>query len=51
MDSSHTASLQSKHQGLEQRIREEMNRPIPDNATLQTLKRQKLRIKEALSQH
>lgn len=49
MESSHNAALQSKHQGLEQRIREEMNRPIPDDAILQTLKRQKLRIKEELN--
>ena len=49
MDSSHTAALQSKHQGLEQRIREEMTRPVPDNAILQSLKRQKLRIKEELN--
>lgn len=49
MDSSHTAALQSKHQGLEQRIHEEMTRPVPDNAILQTLKRQKLRIKEELN--
>lgn len=50
MDSSHTAALQSKHHGLEQRIHEEMNRPFPDNSILQTLKKQKLRIKEALTQ-
>jgi len=49
MESSHTAALQSKHQGLEQRIREEMTRPVPDNAILQTLKKQKLRIKEELN--
>jgi len=49
MESSHTAALQSKHQGLEQRIREEMTRPAPDNAILQTLKKQKLRIKEELN--
>jgi hypothetical protein len=49
MESSHTAALQSKHQGLEQRIREEMTRPAPDNAILQSLKKQKLRIKEELN--
>jgi hypothetical protein len=49
MDSSHTAALQSKHHGLEQRIREEMNRPAPDHTILQTLKKQKLRIKQELS--
>jgi hypothetical protein len=49
MESSHTVALQSKHQGLEQRIREEMTRPVPDNAILQSLKKQKLRIKEELN--
>ncbi|WP_082384646.1 DUF465 domain-containing protein [Erythrobacter sp. SG61-1L] len=49
MDTSHLVALQSKHEGLERRIREEMNRPSPDVATLQVLKRQKLRIKEEMS--
>ena len=48
MDSSHAAALQSKHEGLERRIRDEMSRPAPDETILQTLKKQKLRIKEAL---
>jgi hypothetical protein len=50
MDSSHVDALQSKHQGLERRIREEMNRPAPDDTILQTLKKQKLRIKEELNE-
>jgi len=48
MDSSHAAALQSKHEGLERRIHEEMNRPAPDEAVIQTLKKRKLRIKEEL---
>ena len=48
MDTSHVSSLQLKHAGLEKRIDEEMGRPMPDNATLQTLKKRKLRIKEQL---
>ena len=51
MDSSHTSSLQLKHAGLERRIEEEMSRPAPDNAMLQALKKQKLRIKEQLQPH
>ena len=50
MDTSHVSSLQLKHAGLERQIQEEMNRPLPDNAVIQTLKKQKLRIKEALEQ-
>ncbi|WP_126172969.1 YdcH family protein [Altericroceibacterium xinjiangense] len=49
MESPHVAALQAKHQGLERRIREEMNRPAPDVDTLQSLKKQKLRIKEAIT--
>jgi hypothetical protein len=49
MDSSHVAALQAKHEGLERRIHEELSRPAPDSAIVQTLKKQKLRIKEELS--
>ena len=49
MDASHVAALQAKHEGLEQRIRDEMSRPAPDSTMIQTLKKQKLRIKEELS--
>ncbi|OZA91786.1 DUF465 domain-containing protein [Altererythrobacter sp. H2] len=45
----HTDALESKHAGLESRLREEMSRPIPDAARVQALKRQKLRIKEELA--
>ena len=45
----HTHALQSKHAGLEARLREEMSRPAPDAATVQVLKKQKLRIKEELA--
>jgi hypothetical protein len=49
MESSHVAALQAKHEGLEQRIRDELSRPAPDTTMIQTLKKQKLRIKEELS--
>jgi hypothetical protein len=48
METSHVSSLQIKHAGLERRIEEERGRPRPDNAMLQLLKKQKLRIKERL---
>ncbi|OYW45652.1 MAG: hypothetical protein B7Z08_11830 [Sphingomonadales bacterium 32-68-7] len=51
MESSHVSALQAKHQGIEQRIREEMARPAPDSATIQALKKRKLRLKEAISAH
>ena len=50
MDTTHVAALQAKHEGLEARLRDELSRPAPDDAILQTLKKQKLRIKEALAQ-
>ncbi len=51
MESSHVAALQAKHEGLERRIREEMSRPAPDNTMVQTLKKQKLRIKRRNRAH
>ena len=50
MDTSHVSALQLKHAGLERQIQEEMNRPMPDDAVIQNLKKQKLRIKEAIDQ-
>ncbi len=49
MNSSHADALQTKHAGIEAQLREEMNRPSPDAATIQALKKRKLRIKEELS--
>jgi len=49
MESSHVAALNAKHEGLEQRLREEMARPAPDSSMIQALKKQKLKIKEEIS--
>jgi hypothetical protein len=49
MESSHVAALQAKHDGLERRLRDEMNRPAPDGTAIATLKKQKLRIKEEIA--
>ena len=51
MVSSHVSALQTKHAGIEAKLREEMNRPAPDTATIQQLKREKLRLKEEISAH
>ena len=51
MESSHVSALQSKHAGLEARLRDEMNRPAPDATMIQKLKKEKLRLKEEMSQH
>lgn len=49
MESSHVSALQLKHAGIERRIAEEMSRPAPDQSTIQSLKKRKLRIKEELA--
>jgi hypothetical protein len=51
MVSSHVSALETKHAGIEAQLREEMNRPKPDTATIQSLKKKKLRIKEELAAH
>lgn len=48
MDSSHVSALQLKHAGIERQIHEEMVRPLPDNAVIQSLKKRKLRLKEEI---
>jgi hypothetical protein len=49
MDSAHVAALQAKHSGIDRRIAAEIARPLPDTSMLATLKKQKLKIKEALN--
>lgn len=48
MDSSHVSALQLKHAGIERQIHDEMTRPMPDNAVIQSLKKRKLRLKEEI---
>ena len=48
MTNSHSAALVAKHASLEHRIASEERRPRPDEVLLHALKKQKLRIKEAL---
>ena len=49
MEQPHVSALQLKHAGLERQIAEEMSRSAPDLATIQALKKRKLRIKEELA--
>jgi len=49
MESAHVTALQAKHDGLERQLRDEMNRPVPDTAMIQAIKKQKLRIKEEIA--
>ena len=48
MHNAHMSALELKHAGLDARINEESQRPHPDMATLSRLKKEKLRVKEAL---
>jgi hypothetical protein len=48
MQQAHVTALQAKHAGLEARISEESQRPMPDTGTLNRLKKEKLRIKEEI---
>lgn len=44
------SSLRAKHQDLETKLEEEINRPWPDDALVADLKKEKLRIKDELAQ-
>lgn len=48
MNISHSAALKARHAGLDARIAAENRRPSPDQAMIARLKKQKLKIKEAL---
>ncbi len=50
MASAHVDTLKSRHAELDARIHAEERRPAPDGGLLATLKKQKLRVKEALAQ-
>jgi hypothetical protein len=49
MHQAHVSALQAKHAGLEARIVEESQRPLPDMITLARLKKEKLKLKEELN--
>jgi len=49
MQNAHISALEAKHADLETRIVEENQRPHPDDAILARLKKEKLRVKEAIA--
>lgn len=49
MQSTHVTALQTKHDGLDRALREEMSRPAPDSAKVQGIKKQKLALKQEIS--
>jgi hypothetical protein len=49
MSTTHSSAMLAKHAGIESRIAAESRRPSPDMMLISQLKKQKLRIKEALA--
>ncbi|HYJ52071.1 MAG TPA: YdcH family protein [Allosphingosinicella sp.] len=49
MHQAHVSALQAKHAGLEAKIEEESQRPLPDATALARLKKEKLRVKEEMN--
>lgn len=49
MQKAHMSALELKHAGLDARICQENQRPYPDMATLARLKKEKLKVKEAMA--
>ena len=43
-----TVSLKTRHADLDREVRTELNRPLPDPNRIAYLKREKLRLKDAL---
>lgn len=51
MEASHVSALQLKKHGIERQLHDEMSRPLPDDARVQTLKKRKLQIKQQLARN
>lgn len=49
MQQAHMSALETKHAGLDARIAEESQRPNPDAAMISRLKKEKLKLKEAMT--
>ncbi len=48
MSSSHLVALKQKHAELESRLEQEEARPMPDELLIHDLKKQKLKLKDAM---
>jgi uncharacterized protein len=48
MQNAHISALEVKHADLDARISEESQRPHPDMTTIARLKKEKLKVKEAI---
>lgn len=50
VNNNHLSALRNKHADLEQQLEREENRPFPDSKTIVDLKKQKLHLKDVLTQ-
>ncbi len=50
MNNSHMSALRMKHAELEEKLEREENRPLPDTGLVHSLKKQKLHLKDMLTQ-
>lgn len=50
MNNSHMSALRLKHAELEEKLEREENRPLPDTSLIHSLKKQKLHLKDMLTQ-
>jgi len=48
--SAHLETLHTKHTSLEEKIQAELRSPMPDNLRVSQLKKEKLQIKDTISQ-
>ena len=48
MQNAHLSALEGKHADLDSRIAQENQRPHPDDSLIARLKKEKLRVKEAI---
>jgi hypothetical protein len=48
MQNAHLSALETKHADLDARISQENQRPHPDDSLINRLKKEKLRLKEAI---
>ena len=49
MQNAHLSALETKHAAIDRRIANEMLRPMPNALLVTKLKREKLRVKEAIA--
>lgn len=50
MNAAHLSALEAKHAVIDQQIHAETHRPMPDSGLVATLKKQKLRLKDEMTE-